>query len=91
MSRVIGVDWDSLGGLMDIPYSEREEIRVNHVEYPNFSKKAEKTFALLIGRDDFGRRDLEKCIEELGRNDLRHEMLPVPEDEVFKVLIKPWA
>ena len=87
MSRMIGVDWDSLAGLMDIPYSEREEIRVNHAKYPDFFSKAEQIFALFNCCECFGRQDLEKCVEELGRQDLKNEMKPV-ENEVFNLSSK---
>mgnify|MGYP002804545692 CR=1 FL=1 len=84
---MIGVDWDSLAGLLDIPYSDREEIRVNHAKYPDFFSKAERIFALFNSLECFGRNDLEKCVEELGRNDLKKQMFPV-QPEVFKLLIK---
>jgi hypothetical protein len=86
MSRIIGLDWDSLAGLMDIPYSDREEIRVNQAKYPSFSSKAEQMFALINWCQCFGRHNLEKCVEELGRHDLKNEMLPV-KNEVFNPLI----
>ncbi|XP_028404382.1 uncharacterized protein LOC114527015 [Dendronephthya gigantea] len=42
MSRMVAMDWDSLAGLLDIPYEEREEIRTNYMKYPDSPSKAEK-------------------------------------------------
>ncbi|XP_046864979.1 uncharacterized protein LOC124459561 [Xenia sp. Carnegie-2017] len=39
ISRIIAMDWDSLGGLLDIPYNERDEIRRNHSDYPDSFKR----------------------------------------------------
>jgi hypothetical protein len=81
MSRMVGVDWDNLAGLMDIPYSEREEIRANYGKYQSFSSKAEHIFKLFNDSKSYSRHILEKCFDELGRRDLKTEMLPV-ENEV---------
>ena len=85
MSLVVGVDWDSLAGLLDIPYSEREEIRVNHQKFPNFYSKAEQVLELFNGSRYFSRHILEKCVEELERQDLKDKLRPV--EEVFRDLI----
>ena len=82
MSPKVGLDWDSLAGLMDIPYAEREEIRVNYGKYPRFSSKAKRVFELFNNSKCFDRHALVKYFEELRRHDLKNEMLPV-EDEVF--------
>ncbi len=86
ISRKIGVDWDSLAGLMDIPYSEREKIRANQQRYPSFSSKAEQTFVLINESESFDRHNLGKCVEEFGRYDLKKEIIPV-ENEVFNIHI----
>ncbi|XP_046864982.1 uncharacterized protein LOC124459564 [Xenia sp. Carnegie-2017] len=39
ISRRIAMDWDGLGGLLDIPYNERDEIRRNHIDYPDSFKR----------------------------------------------------
>ncbi len=83
MSRMVGVEWDSLAGLLNIPYSEQEEIRANHKKYPDSYSKAEQIFALFNGSQDFGRHILEKYFEELGRGDVKNEMHPV-QNEVFR-------
>ena len=70
---------------MDIPYSEREEIRVNFGKYLSFSSKAKRVFELFNNSKCFGRHNLVKYFEELRRHDLKNEMLPV-EDEVFQNL-----
>ena len=82
ISPKVGIDWDSLAGLMDIPYAEREEIRVNCAKYPTFSSKAKRVFELVNDSKCFDRHNLVKYFEELRRYDLRNEMLSVT-DEVF--------
>ena len=81
MSREVGPDWDSLAGLMDIPYSDREEIRVDCLNYPGIRPKAKKIFELFNDSTFFNRHILVKCFKELRRHDLEKEMLPV--DQVF--------
>ena len=80
ISPKLGIDWDSLAALMDISYSEREEIRVNYVKYPSLSSKAKRVFELFNDTENFGRHVLAKYFEELGRHDMKNGMLPV-EDE----------
>ncbi|XP_046864977.1 uncharacterized protein LOC124459560 isoform X2 [Xenia sp. Carnegie-2017] len=70
ISEIIAVDWDSLGGLLDIPYNERDEIRRNHSDYPDSFKKAEKILAIYNEQHDFSRNMLTKCFEEMGRDDI---------------------
>ena len=78
----VGIDWDSLAGLMDIPYAEREEIKANYAKYPSFSSKAKRVLELFNDSKRFGRHILAKYFEELRRHDLKNEMIPM-EDEVF--------
>ena len=82
ISQEVGIDWESLAGLMHIPYSEREEIRVNYVKYPSFLSKAKRVFELFNDSKCFNRHNLVKYFKELGRDDLKKKMIPV-EDEVF--------
>ena len=82
MSREVGVHWDGLGGLMDIPYVEREEIRLNFVNYPKLSSRAGQMFTRFNKREDFCRLFVGKCLEELGRHDVKGKMFPM-DDEVF--------
>ncbi len=82
ISPKVGLDWDGIAGLMDIPYAEREEIRVNCGEYPKFSSKAKRVFELVNDSKCFDRHKLVKYFEELRRYDLINEMLTVT-DEVF--------
>ena len=65
MSRNVGTDWDNLAALMDIPYPEREEIRVNYGKYPSFSSKAEQVLKLFNNSDCFDRNTLVMYLEEL--------------------------
>ena len=74
MSTVVGVEWNGLAGLMDIPYTEREEIRINHTKYPDSFSKAEKVFSLFNDKEDFCRGALEKCVKELNLHDVKKEM-----------------
>ena len=78
---MIGGDWDSLAGLLDIPYSEREEIRLNDKEYPGFPSKAQKILELINCCEYIGRDDLVKCVEELRRQDLKNEIVS-PKEKV---------
>ncbi|XP_028404330.1 uncharacterized protein LOC114526973 isoform X2 [Dendronephthya gigantea] len=77
MSVAVGIDWDRLGGLMGIPYAEREEIRLDCANYAKFSLKACQIFKLFNNRKDFCRCSLEKWLEELERHDLKREILPI--------------
>jgi hypothetical protein len=79
---MVGLDWDSLAGLMNIPYSEREQIRVDYGNYLSFSSKAKKIFELFNESTFFDRHILIIYFKELGRHDLEKEMLPV--DQVFR-------
>ena len=85
VSPKVGIDWDRLAGLMDIPYAEREEIRVNYGKYPSCSSKAKRVFELFNDDKRFDRHILGEHFEELQRHDLKNEMIPV-EDEVFHAL-----
>jgi hypothetical protein len=82
MSRDIGADWDSLAGLMDIPYFDREEIRVDNLNYLSIRSKAKKVFELFNDSTLFNRHILVKYFKELGRHDLENKLLPM-EDQVF--------
>ena len=85
MSVIIGVDWDSLAGLLDIPYSEREQIRLNHAKYPDIPSKAQKILELVNRRECIGRHDLVKCAEELRRQDLKNEIVS-PKEKVYNLI-----
>jgi hypothetical protein len=82
MSDLVGVDWDSLAGLMDVPYPKREQIRVNNAKYPSLFLKARQIFTHINDSKNFDRYILKKCFKELERHDLENEMLPV-KNEVF--------
>ena len=83
MSCRLGLDWDNISGLLNIPYYEREEIRFNFVK---FSSKAEQVFRLFNNSPFFCRHLFVKCLNELGREDLIDVMLP-EENKVFHCLI----
>ncbi len=82
MSSIVGVDWDSLAGLLNIPYSQQEEIRFNNRKYPDFYSKAEQVLKMYNESEFFGRHALVRHFEELRRHDLKDEMHPV-QTEVF--------
>ena len=71
-----GLDWDSLAGLLDIPYNEQEEIRFNDTKYPTFSLKFEAILRYFNDSNDYDREILKKCFKILQRGDLLREMLP---------------
>ena len=85
MSRKVRIEWDDLAALMDIPYSEREEIRINYVKYPSMSSKAKRVLELFNESKSFDRRNLIKCFAELRRPDLTNEMCMLEDEseEVF--------
>ena len=68
ISTVHGPHWDEMAGLMNIPYHEREKIRLNHVDFDP-SLKAAKIFRLFNGTDDFDRHILKRCMDELNLKD----------------------
>ena len=82
---MVAMDWDSLAGLLDIPYEKREEIRTNYVKYPDSTSKAEEVLKDFNCSDDFGRDVFGKCVDELGRHDLIKKLHPM-ENEVFSAL-----
>ena len=75
------MEWNGLAGLMNIPYSEREEIRKKQAKYPDSFSKAEKSFLFFNDSKDFCRGALEKWVEELNLHDVKNEMLNI--DEVY--------
>ena len=85
MSREVGVDWDGLGGLMDIPYVEREEIRLNFANYPKLSSRAGQMFTYCNKKEDFCRLVVGKCLEELRRHDVKDKMFSM-DDQVFMIV-----
>ena len=79
---MVAMDWDSLAGLLDIPYEEREEIRTNCVKYPDYPSKAEEILKHFNGSNRFDRDVFEKCVDELGRHGLINKLHPM-KNEVF--------
>ena len=77
MSRAVGPDWDSLAALMDVPYSVREEIRQDNINYPDVCSKAEKIFRYINDSPNFSRVALKKSIEKLELESVKVEMLDV--------------
>ncbi len=86
MSHMVGVDWASLAGLLNIPYSQQEEIRANHKKYPDSYSKAQQILALFNGSREFDRDILERYFDEMGRADVKDKMHPV-QNKVFNATI----
>ena len=86
MSRAVTKDWDSLAGLMDIPYPEQAAIRFSDVKYPDCWSKAQAVFTLFNASEFLDRRLLQKYFGELGRNDLKKEMPDFAEYEVLMII-----
>ena len=89
LSRLIGTDWDELAGLMDVPYSMRDEIRVNDLKYPDSSLKAEQVFVHFNSCEHFCRHHLENYLKELGRGDLKNTMLPMENENATEEVETP--
>ena len=80
ISQEIGADWDDVAALLGISYSDREQIRMNNVEFLSFSSKAKQVLKLFNNKQCFDRYTLVKCMEELKRQDLKN-MMPSVNDE----------
>ena len=82
MSSVVAVNWNNLAALLDIPYSKREEIRQDNINYPDLTSKAEQIFKYFNNSPHFCRYVVEKAIEELHLHEVKQKML-VRSDQVF--------
>ena len=75
---MVGVEWNGLAGLMNIPYSEREEIRINYAKYPDSRQYPKKFFHFLMTGKISVVMHL-KNGSELNLHDVNKEMLNVDE------------
>ncbi|XP_046855517.1 uncharacterized protein LOC124448600 [Xenia sp. Carnegie-2017] len=66
ISQKAATDWNTLGGLLEIPFEQRDEITVNHKSYPNPSAKAKKILKVFNERTDFDRHLLKKYLGEIN-------------------------
>ena len=82
VSSMVAMDWDSLAGLLDIPYEKREEMKTNHVKFPDSTSKAEEVLQHFNESNRFDRDDFRKCVDELGRHDVMKKLHPM-ENEVL--------
>ena len=87
MSDKVGISWDGLAGLMDIPYEEQEKIRFS-LEHLAFVSKAQKIFLLYNAQKSFDRCSLQQYFEELKRLDLKKEMLKFKTQYEVSVIIR---
>ncbi|XP_028395834.1 uncharacterized protein LOC114519851 [Dendronephthya gigantea] len=63
---------------MDIPYYESEEIRFNCTK---FSSRGEQVLLLFNESHSFDRRIFKRCLDELGRKDLKDMLLPMENED----------
>ena len=70
--RMTNVDWDSLAGLMDIPYEERETIKMDS-NFPDPSSKAKRMLSMINEKCD-SNRNLLKCLDKMERADFKEIM-----------------
>ena len=75
LSVKVGADWDKLAGLLNIPFPQSEEIRLNNSKYPSLALKAEHVFVHFNKSKDFSRYTLKTFFKELGRHDLEIELI----------------
>ena len=68
----MGVDWDSLAGLMDIPYEEREAMRTR--SDLDCSLKAKMILSKFNESKGFCRNLLKKYLVEIRRDDVTDKM-----------------
>lgn len=73
-NRMTIVDLDSLAGLMDIRYDEREAIKMDS-NLPDTSSKANKVLGMINEKCE-SKEELLQCLHEMGRADLK-EMVEV--------------
>ena len=66
VSRCIGVEWDTLGGLMGISKEERMDIRYNS-NYHDHCSRAEKILSIVTNKEGFSREALARCFEEMQK------------------------
>ena len=74
LSRRIGVDWDSLAGLMDIANEERNNIQRNPIYQDDF-QKAEKVLSMINKSKKFSREHLVERLKEIGKIDCMQPIL----------------
>ena len=70
LSQRIVVDWEALAGLMNITRAERDEIRFNCFLYSDSRSRAEKILSIFNQREDFSRKKLAACLEEIQQLEL---------------------
>ena len=67
--RMTILDLDSLAGLMDIRYDEREAIKMDS-NFPDTSSKANKVLCMINEKCD-RKEELLQCLDEMGLADIK--------------------
>ena len=80
MSREVGIYWDNLAALMDMPYPDHEEIRYNSVKYSTYSSKARQVLEFFNDSECFDRNTLVKYLKELKLNNVKKKMLAMDDE-----------
>ncbi|XP_028404411.1 uncharacterized protein LOC114527036 isoform X2 [Dendronephthya gigantea] len=70
LSQRIAVEWDSVGGLMDIAKEERDDIRSNVAVYSDNRSRAEKILSIFNHKRDFSRKKLVECLKGIRKLDV---------------------
>ena len=69
LSQRITTHWDSFAGLVDIAKEQRDDIRLNTI-YKNHRARAEKILSIFNQKENFSRKRLTECFEELRKLEL---------------------
>ena len=74
LSQHLVVDWDTLAALLGISTAERDDIRYSLL-YNTSNSRAEKMLAIFNNMEDFSRRKLAECLEEIGQVELKEPVI----------------
>ena len=66
ISQKVATEWNELGGLLEIPFEQRDEITVNHNSYPNPSAKAKAILVIFNEGKKCDRHFLKKKLGEIN-------------------------
>ncbi|XP_046856673.1 uncharacterized protein LOC124449811 isoform X2 [Xenia sp. Carnegie-2017] len=65
IGQKVGTDWNILGGLLEIPFEQRDEITVDDTIYPNPSARAKAILVIFNEGKKFDRYVLKICLKEI--------------------------
>ncbi|XP_046855777.1 uncharacterized protein LOC124448845 isoform X2 [Xenia sp. Carnegie-2017] len=66
IGQKVANDWNILGGLLEIPFYQRDKIAVSHKSYRNPSVNAERILEIFNEQTEFDRYLLNKCLEVIS-------------------------